>query len=112
MDKGNRTITRAELEKKIARKAREDNDFKKALLDNPREALGQLGVKVPAEVEVRVIEEPPRVVYLVLPVNPEEQLDDVQLNSVAGGGGCNNFQGPPQARFIVTGDKLIQGGIR
>jgi len=52
------------------------------------------------------------VVYLVLPVNPEEQLDDVQLNSVAGGGGCNNFQGPPQARFIVTGDKLIQGGIR
>jgi len=66
------------------------------LLDNPKEALGQLGVQVPEEVEVKVVEELARVVYLVLPVNPEEQLlVDEQLDSVAGGG-CNNFQGPPQ----------------
>jgi len=66
------------------------------LLDNPKEALGQLGVQVPEEVEVKVVEEPARVVYLVLPVNPEEQLlVDEQLDSVAGGG-YNNFQVPPQ----------------
>ena len=73
------------LEKEeIIKKAQSDKDFKKALLDNPKETLGQLGVQVPEEVEVKVVEESAKVVYLVLPVNLDE-LTDEQLDGVAGG---------------------------
>ncbi|MCL6611572.1 MAG: NHLP leader peptide family RiPP precursor [Peptococcaceae bacterium] len=93
MDEKEKTLTRAVLKKEIIKKALEDNDFKKALLDSPKEALGRLGLKVPEEIEVKVVEETSRVVYLVLPVNPEEQLNDKQLDIVAGG--CNAFNIPP-----------------
>jgi hypothetical protein len=53
-------------------------------LDNPKEALGQLGVQVSDEFEVKVVEESAKVVNLVLPVNLDE-LTDKQLDAVAGG---------------------------
>ena len=84
MTENEKTMTREELEKKIIKKAQSDKDFKQALLDNPKETLGQLGVQVPEEVEVKVVEESAKVVYLVLPVNPDE-LTDEQLDAVAGG---------------------------
>lgn len=58
-------------------------------MDNPKEALGQLGVEIPAEVEVKVVAESAEVIYPVLPVNSDE-LTDKQLEDVAGGD-CNNF---------------------
>ena len=81
----------SEVEKKqltreeIVKKAQSDKDFRKALMDNPKEALGQLGVQVPEDVEVKVVEESAKVGYIVLPVNPDE-LTDEQLDWVAGGG--------------------------
>ena len=77
-------LTREELEKEIIKKAQSDKDFKKALVDNPKGTLGKLGVQVPENVEVKVVEESANVVYLVLPYNPDE-LTDEQLNTVAGG---------------------------
>ncbi|MCL6611135.1 MAG: NHLP leader peptide family RiPP precursor [Peptococcaceae bacterium] len=53
-------------------------------MENPKEILGRFGVQVPAEVEVKVVEELPGVVYLVLPVNPAE-MTDKQLDGVGGG---------------------------
>lgn len=85
MSEDKKRMTREELEKEIIKKAREDESFKKALMDNPKEALGQLGVEFPAELEVKIVEESAGVVYLVLPVEPD-QLTDQQLDGVAGGG--------------------------
>ena len=77
-------LTREELEKEIIKKAQSDKDFKKVLVDNPKETLGKLGVQVPEEVEVKVVEESAKVVYLVLPVNLDE-LTDEHLDEVVGG---------------------------
>lgn len=78
-------MTRKELEEQLIKKAQADKDFKKALVDNPKEALGQLGVQVPEEVEVKVVEESAKVVYLVLPEVNLDELTDEQLGEVAGG---------------------------
>ena len=84
-DNAKNQMTRKEFEKQIIKKAQADNEFKKALLGNPKETLQtQLGVQVSEEVEVKVVEESSKVVYLVLPVNPDE-LTDEQLDAVAGG---------------------------
>ncbi|BAF60467.1 biopolymer transport protein [Pelotomaculum thermopropionicum SI] len=77
-------MTRREFEEQIIKKAQSDKEFKQDLVNNPKEALGKLGVRIPEEVEVKVVEESPRVFYLVLPVNPDE-LTDSQLDGVAGG---------------------------
>lgn len=80
MGKNEKKPTREE----IVKKAQSDKGLRKALVDNPKETLGQLGVKVPEDVEVKVVEESPKVVYLVLPVNPDE-LTEEQLDGVSGG---------------------------
>ena len=97
MSKSEKTMTREELEKEIIKKAQSDKDFKKALVDNPKEALGQLGVQVPEDVEVKVVEESAKVVYMVLPVNPDE-LTDEQLDEVAAGfvSFCCDYNGTNQ----------------
>ena len=86
----NKQMTQKEFEEQIIKKAQSDKEFKKALVDNPKEALGQLGVQLPEDVEVKVVEESARVVYLVLPVNPDE-LTNEQLDGASGGLGCPNL---------------------
>ncbi len=80
----NEKMTRKEIEEQIIAKAMADKDFKKALVDDPKATFGQLGLQIPEEVEVKVVEESAKVVYLVLPVNPDEMTDE-QLDAVAGG---------------------------
>ena len=82
-------LTRKEFEEQLIKKAQSDKDFKKTLVDNPKAALGQLGVQVTEDVDVKVVEESAKVVYLVLPCNPDE-LTDEQLDDVAGGL-CDGF---------------------
>lgn len=84
MSNKQKSISRTELEKKIIKKATEDANFKKTLLDHPKRTLEQLGFPVAKEVEVKVVEESAKVIYLVLPVNPDE-LTDEQLAPGAGG---------------------------
>ncbi|BAF60509.1 hypothetical protein PTH_2328 [Pelotomaculum thermopropionicum SI] len=79
------SMTRKEFEGRIMKKVQTDGEFKKALTANPREALGRMGVQVPAEIEVKVVEESPEVLYLVLPADPGE-LTGEQMDRVAGGG--------------------------
>ncbi|MCL6612922.1 MAG: NHLP leader peptide family RiPP precursor [Peptococcaceae bacterium] len=85
----NKSITRKQLKEQIIKIAQADQAFKKALVENPKGAIGQLGVQLPEDVEVKVVEESAGVVYLVLPVNPDE-LTDEQLEVVAGGAGCSD----------------------
>lgn len=81
-----RPVINKDLKDQIIKKAQSDQEFKKALVGNPRGAIGQLGIQLPEDVEVKVVEESTKVVYLVLPVNLDE-LTYKQLNDVAGGSG-------------------------
>lgn len=88
-----KSTTRKELKEQIIKKAQSDKDFKEVLVNDPKEAIRRLGVQLPAEIEVKVVEESPEVVYLVLPVEPGGLTDD-QLGDVAGGAGRNSESVP------------------
>jgi hypothetical protein len=55
---------------RIVAKAWKNDAFRKALIRNPRKALAGEGVDVPAGVRVRVVQNSPKVIYLVLPPAP------------------------------------------
>jgi Nitrile hydratase, alpha chain len=78
-----------DLQADIIAKAWKDEAFKQELLSNPNATLKALGLKVPSNVEVQVIEETANKVYLVLPSKPsvitDTELSDEQLEAVAGG---------------------------
>lgn len=81
--------SRKDFEEELIKKVQADEELKKALLNNPKETLGKLGVRIFEDVEVNVVEESPKVVYLVLPQNPVE-LSDEQLEGIAGGA-CGSY---------------------
>lgn len=76
-------------QQQVMDRVRSDSDFRNRLLQDPKAAIQeQLGIPVPASVTVRVIEEQPGEVVLVLPARGIEsgtQLSDTDLESVAGG---------------------------
>ena len=70
----------------IVARALEDDAYREALLVNPKAAIQQaFGKELPLGLEVRVVEESPTVVYLVLPPKPVVELRDGDLDAVAGG---------------------------
>jgi hypothetical protein len=61
-----------DLEAEIIAKAWEDERFRQELLSNPKEAITKtLGAKLAENLEVRVVQETPNSLYLVLPVKPD-----------------------------------------
>ena len=78
-------MNRKDFEEKLIRMAQSNREFKKALVENSKNILEQIGVQIPEDIEIRVVEESAKLVYLVLPFNSDE-LTDEQLDSVAGGG--------------------------
>jgi len=88
-----KVLTREEIETKAITKAWQDENFKKDLMEKPHQAIAQIGINVPEKIEIRVVEESAKVLYLVLPVNPEgltDELTDENLEDVAGGS-CKDF---------------------
>jgi hypothetical protein len=70
---------RQELEAKIVAKAAQDSRFRAALLQNPKQAIAaELGVELPASLELVVVEETATRKYLVL---PGAELSDADLVS-------------------------------
>ena len=82
--------TRREFELQLIEKAWKDDTFRQALVKDPQGAVErELGAKLPAGLQVKVLAETPDTFYLVLPANPDRapagQLTDQQLEAVAGG---------------------------
>ncbi|WP_375515786.1 NHLP leader peptide family RiPP precursor [uncultured Nostoc sp.] len=80
-------MTRQEIKEKLIARAWQDASFKQKLISNPRAAFEKEGIALPESIEVRVVEESPSTLYLVLPVQPSEtaELSEAELESVAGG---------------------------
>ncbi len=78
-------MNRFDLEQTIIRKASEDSAFRQRLLKDPRKTVESvLGVDLPPDMEIHVLEETPSKFYLVLPC-PEDELSDADLERAAGG---------------------------
>lgn len=79
--------SRQQAEEMLIRKAQQDAAFRAELLANPRAAIKkQLGIDLPADLTITVVQEDARSLFLVLP--PESgsgELSDQELASVAGG---------------------------
>jgi hypothetical protein len=83
---------RAEWERTIVQRSMEDESFRQRLLDDPKGTVEQeLGSGLPEGVQVRVVEETPDTIYLVLPRTSAlgeggGDLSDEALEAVSGGG--------------------------
>ncbi len=81
-------INRQQLETNIAVQAYKDESYKQKLLNNPKELYEQeLGIALPENTKVQVLQENADTIYLVLPSLPQvdEELSDEALEQVAGG---------------------------
>jgi hypothetical protein len=76
----------------IIETAWKDGAFKEKLLKDPRAALAQMNLVVPATLKIVVHEESADTVHLVLPRDPSKTaLSDADLDAVAGGGGSDSW---------------------
>jgi hypothetical protein len=85
----NQTMRR-DVELQLIEKAWKEDAFRQALRSDPRGAVEKaLAAKLPAGLQVKLIEETADTCYLVLPANPDRapsgQLSDKELDAVAGG---------------------------
>ncbi|MBI4276868.1 MAG: NHLP leader peptide family natural product precursor [Armatimonadetes bacterium] len=87
-------------------RAMKDPAFRKELLADPKAALQRLlGEELPAELNVRVVEEDANTVYLVLPPASEGpgELSEAELAGVAGGGPVmTRSYGPRPTCWLAT----------
>ena len=70
----------------VIRKAWSDPDFKTRLLADGNRALADIGVEVPAGMQIRIVADEPGIQHYVLPMRPESaELTDEHLDAVVGG---------------------------
>ena len=67
------------------KKAWSDPAFRAKLLADPRAALLEEGVQVPADVTINVVENTGNVINLVLPARPSEAMSEEALAAISAG---------------------------
>jgi hypothetical protein len=82
--------TRRDVEARLIAKAWKDEAFAGELRTDPRAAIArELAVDIPADLEIKVLEETPTTLYLVVPPKPPAaatgELTDDDLEQAAGG---------------------------
>lgn len=61
---------RVEIERRLVERATRDAEFRQALYDDPKAAVAdELGVPIPASMTISVVQETPRHLCIVLPVD-------------------------------------------
>lgn len=85
--------SRTAIQQMILDRAASDSQFRDQLVNDPRQAISdQFGATIPPSLNIRVLEEQPSEVVLVLP-NQQTQsgntLSDTDLEAVAGGSTCS-----------------------
>ena len=95
-------LTRGEINDLIAGFATSNEEYREALMKDPKAVLAQqMQQELPESLKVQVVQETPDTIYLVLPHVPGEgeELSDADLEAVAGGKGggdtykCNDIKG-------------------
>lgn len=63
-----------------------DDKFKQRLMQDPRAALEEFGIEVPAGVDVRIVENTDKIRYVTLPPKPADttELSERELRAIAG----------------------------
>jgi hypothetical protein len=77
-----------DVSRQLAERAARDPQFRQRLIDNPRQAVQEeLGLDIPGDVEITVLEETPSQVYVILPagITSGQGLSDADLERAAGG---------------------------
>jgi hypothetical protein len=72
----------------VIAKAWKDEKFKQEFISNPKAVINkEFGVQIPDNINVKVVEEDMKNLYIILPMKPqiEGELTDEQLEAVAGG---------------------------
>jgi|WetSurMetagenome_2_1015567.scaffolds.fasta_scaffold544690_1 hypothetical protein len=69
---------------KVVAKVWSDKAFKARLLADPAAVLKEHGIEVPTEMAVKVMEDTPKEVHLILPEQPAE-LSEAELDQLAAG---------------------------
>jgi hypothetical protein len=88
---------RAEVERRLIERSLQDDAFRQRLLADPKAAVEEeLGIQLPAGVQIRVVEETADTIYLALPsaspAGEGGELSDQELEAVAGGYGEDEGQ--------------------
>lgn len=89
----------------IISKCWQDAAFKKRFLTEPKAVLAEFGMDLPAGLEVKVVENSDKVMYLTLPPNPKTlggELSDNQLDAVSGGAGTVKAPATATARPVMS----------
>lgn len=82
-------MTRGELEDRLREKARTDIAFYNNFVADPKAVFGEIIGTVPADIEIKVLEETSNLIYLTLPPKPVEvggELSEDEMKIVTGGG--------------------------
>ena len=82
------TMSRGELVDLLGGFANEDPEYKKMLKNDPKDVISrQLNTEVPDGIKIKVVEDTPETMHLVIPYAAPEgaELSDSDLEAVAGG---------------------------
>jgi hypothetical protein len=73
---------------KIIAKAWKDPAFKKKLFADPKAALKEMGIDIPKNVTVKIVEDTPKSLTVVLPMAPTQvnEMNDNELEKLAAAG--------------------------
>ena len=83
--RSDRTLSLVNLMQPIADAYHDDDIFRAKVDKDPREALFERGLKVPAGYEIKVVANERDLFHVVFPTDPNAELSDEALSVVSGG---------------------------